>query len=370
MLLFVFRADATTSLGAGHIMRCLALAQKCIESGYEVVFISKCENKSLRTLIEKEKCRFISLKKNSPDQFDEKYTLKTIRDLQYRKAYEKAWLIIDGDQFSSHYMEVMKLAGYYMLIIDDMTIIRRCKADIVLNQNLNAIKFRCHYPDAKKLLLGSKYILLRKEFENWRCWEKKIAPVARRILVTMGGSDPENATYRIIIALSKWVDPKIHFDVIIGRKNKKYNHIVKRLQRIKCESRIFSDVSTISTLMARADIAIIQAGGTLWELLFMGCPIISFSLNTIQEGILAALAKKNILSYQGSMKNIQKKRNTFLSPKKVLTKYNIQNFIFSLSELIHSHERREYFSKAGKKLVDGKGSQRVLKVMEGYSVAV
>jgi len=42
-------------------------------------------------------------------------------------------------------------------------------------------------------------------------------------------------------------------------------------------------------LMAGSDIAIICAGGTLWELLYMGCAILSYARNQMQGDIIAAL---------------------------------------------------------------------------------
>ena len=43
----VFRADAYRAIGTGHIMRCLALAQGCLEMDMEVVFLTFCEDPGL-----------------------------------------------------------------------------------------------------------------------------------------------------------------------------------------------------------------------------------------------------------------------------------------------------------------------------------
>ena len=39
---FIIRADATPLIGAGHLMRCLAMAQALRTAGYSVTFIAHC----------------------------------------------------------------------------------------------------------------------------------------------------------------------------------------------------------------------------------------------------------------------------------------------------------------------------------------
>ena len=43
----IIRADATTRIGTGHIMRCIALAQAWQDQGGDVTFLSHCDSEAM-----------------------------------------------------------------------------------------------------------------------------------------------------------------------------------------------------------------------------------------------------------------------------------------------------------------------------------
>jgi UDP-2,4-diacetamido-2,4,6-trideoxy-beta-L-altropyranose hydrolase len=63
----IVRADASTEIGLGHLMRCLALAQAWQDSGGQIVFITTCQSGSLRQRLHDEGFKIFLLARPYPD---------------------------------------------------------------------------------------------------------------------------------------------------------------------------------------------------------------------------------------------------------------------------------------------------------------
>ena len=96
-------------------------------------------------------------------------------------------------------------------------------------------------------------------------------------------------------------------------------------------------------LLVWADLAIICAGGTLWECLFLGCPTVSFSVNQVQKDILQSLHEKSMVHYVGDVNEVKS-----------------QDIKHSIESIVSSKYLRSELSKNGKNLVDGKGVSRII----------
>jgi RimJ/RimL family protein N-acetyltransferase len=107
--------------------------------------------------------------------------------------------------------------------------------------------------------------------------------------------------------------------------------------------RLINDATNVPELMTWADIAVTGAGTTFWEMCFLGLPAILLVLAENQEGVAAAADERGIASNLG--------RGTEVSASAVAGK---------LAELVSSHERRVGQSEKGRKLVDGRGAERVV----------
>jgi spore coat polysaccharide biosynthesis predicted glycosyltransferase SpsG len=149
-------------------------------------------------------------------------------------------------------------------------------SDIVLNQNLNAEKnFQYSCEEYTKLLLGKEYVLLRREFRKFISKPSYLNKEAKNILITFGGSDPENYTEKIINYLKLNVNNGLLIKAILGPNNVHQKRIEEfiRVNHIPNAEIIFNPEDLIK-LFLWSDIVISSSGTIVWEVLRLNKPIL------------------------------------------------------------------------------------------------
>lgn len=345
----IVRADASTQIGAGHIMRCLALAQAWQDNGGRVVFLSHCENEAWRRRITAEGCDLIHMENSHPHPEDLRRTLECLECAALdTMPGASGWVVVDGYHFGATYQEALKQAGARLLCLDDYGHAAHYSADLVLNQNISAneelYRNREFYT---RLLLGPRYALLRREFRLWRGWSRTIPEVARKVLVTMGGTDPANVTLKVVEALKAIGDPQLEVRIVVGSGNPNLEVLESALLSAPCPMRLLKDVTDMPALMAWADLAVSAGGSTCWELAFMGLPPITITFADNQQPVADMLNKRGMVINLGGHESV--------TPGQLAE---------TLASALHSRDKRMMMSAAGQALVDGEGADRVCKLMK------
>ena len=202
----LIRADANSHIGTGHVMRCLALAQAWQGAGGKVIFITACESEALRQRLIGDKLEVVALS----DPRDWQVVARTLA------AHPNAWVALDGYHFDTAYQQRFKDTGHQLLVIDDLAQLDLYVADLVLNQNLGAQGLTYAHQPATRLLRGTDYVLLRKEFLSHLESRREAPERARKILVTLGGADPDNITLTIVRALQRLDADSLEVVVAVG----------------------------------------------------------------------------------------------------------------------------------------------------------
>ncbi len=339
----VIRADAGLSVGTGHLMRCIALAQCWADQGGNAIFITYCESGHLLTGIADEGFQVVRLHEIYPNPTDWETTTKIL------KVYPDAWVILDGYHFDTDYQYRIKDAGHPLLVIDDYGHATHYYADIVLNQNLGAHRelYQNHAPTTK-LLMGPEYALLRREFRLWGRQDRDVPEVGRRILVTIGGADPHNVTLEIMKVLEGIDTSDLETVIVAGAANPHYGELQERASISRHAMRVLRSVTDMPRLMACADMCISGAGSTCWELLCMGVPSILIVVADNQKRAAEALSKS------GATMCIQDSAH-FLRDA-------LQQ---AVTDILTDHDRRQSMNSLGRGIVDGQGAVRVCSALRG-----
>lgn len=335
--LLLIRADASAQIGTGHVMRCLALAQAWQDAGGRTCFVLANPAPSLESRLQAEDMAIRHLVGIDAGTAEDAEATAVI-------AHEKKadWIVIDGYHFGAEYQKQLKKAGFRLLFIDDYGHADHYYADIVLNQNIYAQADL--YPSREpytRLLLGIEYVLLRREFWAWRDWQKPISDKAHNILVTLGGSDPDNVTLLVIQALQQLLDDDWTAVVLVGGQNPHYQELVTAVAHDP-RIQLRQNAANMPDLMAWADIAVSASGSSSWELCFMGVPILLIVLADNQRPVSAGLANQGAimdLGWHGSLK-----------PMRIAQ---------SLQLLLSDLDKRQQLSAIGRRLVQGSGIKSV-----------
>lgn len=332
----IIRADASAVIGTGHVMRCLALAQAWQDAGGQVTFAMTLDAPAVQQRLESEGMRVVRLETDIGSADDAAHTIRLARETNAH------WVILDGYQFTAETQHAIKQAGFTLLWMDDNGDAAHYYADIVLNQNLHAdASLYAQREPYTELLLGTRYVLLRREFRNWREWRREIPAVARKVLVTLGGGDADNVTLKVIEALQHVAVDDLEAVVVIGASNPHVAELAAAARASRIPIRLETNAPNMPELMAWADVAIAGAGSTCWELAFMGLPSIVLVLTENQKESARLLAEQGISICFDGRTNLQ---------LEMLTK--------TCTRLIRDREIRQSMSQKGKRLLDGNGVER------------
>jgi UDP-2,4-diacetamido-2,4,6-trideoxy-beta-L-altropyranose hydrolase len=338
----VIRVDAGLEIGIGHVMRCLALAQSWQDSGGRIYFVFANKNPELEGRILDAGMNIILLDGDPASIENCNNLIKIARDV------DANWLVVDGYHFGAEYQKTIKEAGMRLLVIDDFGHSDHYYADIVLNQNIYATSsfYECLEPYTR-LLLGTKYALLRKEFLKFSGWKRENKEKANNVLVTLGGGDPQNVTLNVIESLKKIQDARLQAKIIVGGANPHYSELKNAVQNFP-HYMIIKNGTNMPELMAWADIAITAGGSTCWELAYMQLP--GITINQANNQIRTA----EVLNQYGTVINLG-----------WFEKLPYERILQTLEQLMRSQHDRKKMAEKGRFLIDGHGSQRVLQCMVG-----
>jgi len=334
----VIRADASVAIATGHVMRCLALAQAWQDAGGNVVFAMAESTPAIDARLRSEGMEIVRLDAppNSIEDAGQVSSLMLDRHAD--------WVVVDGYRFDWEYQRNLKNAGRKLLFVDDLGQCQRYSADFVLDQNVHASDgMYANREQYTRLLLGTRYAMLRREFQGWRDWRREIPSIGRNLLITMGGSDPDNLTRRLIEALPRISVPDLEITVVAGGSNPQLAELQRAVTSSGVPIHLVGDASHMPELMAQSDIAIICGGGTLWELLYMGCATLSYFRTPPQGQIIAELDAMGAVRSMGSVED-----------------FDPDNLARAVEEMIACQECRVKMAHLGRNLVDGEGIARVL----------
>ena len=298
MMRVAIRADSSAVVGAGHVMRDIALAQELAARGAKVCFVCRQIVEAQLEVIRRNGFALALLPGTDDGSIllaDHSSWLGASwqRDVEETLAAVDAaggvdWLIVDHYSLNAAWHSRMRTAGCRIAVIDDLAD-REYDCDLLVDQGIGAdpvARYRGRVPRAALVLCGSRFALLRAEFREALKLRGARDGQVRRVLVSYGGIDRAGETLKALSVLAGLESPPAA-DVVIGAANPHRDEIEIRAAALPFV-RLHVDTLRMAELTSQSDLAFGNAGGSALERCCLGLPsIVTVSAANQEQGAQA-----------------------------------------------------------------------------------
>jgi UDP-2,4-diacetamido-2,4,6-trideoxy-beta-L-altropyranose hydrolase len=246
----VFRVESNVSIGLGHLVRCISLADM-LATSFKITFISVEMPISFANKLINSGYDVFFLDSNDEDDFVKKLSSGDI-------------VVLDGYDFGISLQKKIREKALKLVIIDDIPS-GSYTADIIINHspNVKSTDYKVINNDCF-FALGFDYAMLRNAFIQ-QASEPRIYNAIDSLLICFGGADKLNLSERAVKEAIKFETLK-KINVVTGPA---YENSESLLGLIRNDSRIkhYKDISDeqMKNLMLESDIAILPTSGLLFE---------------------------------------------------------------------------------------------------------
>jgi UDP-2,4-diacetamido-2,4,6-trideoxy-beta-L-altropyranose hydrolase len=317
-------------------MRCLAIAEALRPAGWQAVFATGNETLATVSALAGTGFEIERLPDNASDADQLARRFRDGADL----------LVVDHYGRDASFERACRAWARRILVLDDATG-RDHDCDLLLDAAATDPRlYRDRVPAGAQLLLGPAYATVRPEFLAMRAaaLARRDGRLVRNILVSLGATDPMNATCRVLDALEP-LPRDVEVTLVLSSRAP---HLAEVQRRAQGAIKVMSDVADIAGLMSAADLAIGGAGSSAYERAVLGLPTVMVELAANQSGVCSLLADAGAASNAGRMDG------DFSGRLRAM-----------VQALMDDSSARIAMAKAASTLVDGRGAQRVMIAIGG-----
>ena len=318
----VFRVDASAEIGSGHLMRCLALAERLRkEKNVNISFISRDLQGNLSHIIQQKSFMVCHLPFAEADDTKAGYArwLAVSQEIDAKETSEcilhmrmkPDWLIVDHYAIDATWERKVRPFVKRIFVIDDLAD-RVHECDALLDQSPDP-KLENYYerlvPSGCKRFFGPPYALFREEF--FQAQQSKMYKCGTHIpkvaLVTFGGSDSTNETEKVLFALAAIDQADILIHVVVGASNPR-REIIRKLSRKDSRVRYHCQIDYMAKLLQEVDFVIGAPGTSLWEWCFLRIPSLVIAVADNQKLCADYRTNPDICVYLGETENVSQEK--------------------------------------------------------------
>jgi UDP-2,4-diacetamido-2,4,6-trideoxy-beta-L-altropyranose hydrolase len=280
----VFRVDASSTIGGGHLARSLTLAAALRRQGFALEILTVAPAPQLLAAARE---LHATVRQVDPD---DRLDVRVLCG-----ALQHADLVVfDHYALGASHHDASRGPKRVVCVIDDNGGV--VGGDVILNGNFFGREVAYATRDEALRLLGPSFALIRPEFLDARKQRvvRRVSGGRRRLLVTMGAADPTGQTEVAIAALRRLDDADVR--VIVGGMNPRKDALRELVAGCASEGwEMLVGVPDISAHMLWCDVAVTAAGSTCLELACVGVASVAIPVVDNQRRVAAAVASADLM---------------------------------------------------------------------------
>lgn len=350
----VFRTDASTQIGSGHVKRCQSLGTALVQRGMEVIFITRVSDVPMAGMFEGLPFTLLELphvtapcvaaQAGAPAhahwlgtdwQTDAQATIAIL------KGRPVSLVVVDHYALDARWHRaVSSELGCRMAAIDDLAD-RELGVDVIIDHNHaedHTLKYQAVNASLAPVLGGPRHALLAEGFEH--APRNPAADPVRSVGIFMGGIDRLNLSTAALRGLRDTAQFEGAVEIVTTRGNP---HLDSLMATAADDGRtvVTVDAPDLAGFFGRHELHIGAGGGATWERCCLGAPSIATVVAENQRQVLLPLARLNVLDL------VEREA----PPAALMGQHALA--------LMQEPQKRKTLSVNAMKLVDGKGCHRI-----------
>jgi spore coat polysaccharide biosynthesis predicted glycosyltransferase SpsG len=335
----LFRVDAGPKPGYEHLQRCLVFAAALQRRRRPAYFLSRLEPATLAGPMKRGGNEWIPVETTAGTADDLDETLKEVRRLQPHAV------VVDAPAACEAYLKELRSTGVAVVSIDSLGAIR-FPSQLVVNPLLGPTRSSYDFHRGTQLLVGQRYAIIRPEVRRVRPLRAQEPQPPFRVLVALGDDDHHNQSGEIAKHLLNC--PKVgRVDVLV----RSYHPDVEALRAMAetCPDRleIVTEPSDVPLRISRCHMAVTAGNSWSLEMACVGVPQLVVVQSEVHWPTAHALEESGAAMCLGWHANL-----------------NAGSLRQAVTNLLGDPLERLSMARSGRKLIDGRGPDRLVTALE------
>jgi len=335
----LLRCDANESIGIGHAIRCLALAEVACAQNLGVIVAYEAMPATILVAFAEIGAELQPL--------DGRVDIQAQTCLSHFLYTDRGWIFLDLPAIDEVQVNALSSGPARLALMDDGAHGYFSGVDLIINPNIEASAeyYASKINGTTSLALGLRYLPLRNQFratERQHTIENELCT----LLITMGGSDPDKLSLPLGLAFDR-LTKKAHIDLLIGPSYSEPSDLIRKLRKAAPGVRVLTASRDMAALFSSREIVVTLAGISLWEAAASGACLVGIARDELQRATLAAGDERELFAGTFDVRD-----------------FSADAVAKAVEGLIDTPALRRSYMKRSKAVVDGCGAVRVIDLMQ------